>query len=327
MRRLGSALLIAIGIFGIALAVLLPTYVVSHSKKTPLDLNVVIRSTGSGQLLDATTNTVKTVQIRATRTVKTDSHDSDGKNTTVQEVLCLVIVSGPTPDCVRSSDPRILSVTTDRVTADRVTGEAVNIAKWGGNVNGNTSVKHSGMAYKWPIDSQKKTYQFFQPELKAAFPAVYQGEAKIDGLNTYIYQCDIPAQPYQVLDTFPGTLTDSRTVWVEPQTGAIIKGSEHIVQTISASGQVALDTTLTFDSPSVKAQADYATSKINALKVARIWAPLGAGVIGLLALIAGILLARRGDSSEGSRRVDGDGPDGSAAAESGGVSLLEGGHS
>jgi hypothetical protein len=173
------------------------------------------------------------------------------------------------------------------------------------------------MAYKWPIDAKKQTYQFFQPELKAAFPATYKGQATIDGLNTYIYECDIPASPYQILGSFPGTLQDNRTVWVEPRTGAIIKGSEHIVQTITQNNQLALDTTLTFDGPSIKAQADYAKNKINALKVAQIWAPLGAGIVGLIALIAGVLLARGGGGSAGSRRSgadDGvDAPAGSAS--------------
>jgi hypothetical protein len=297
MRRLASALLVAVGIFGIGVAILFPAYVVPHSKKTPLDLDVLIRSTGSGQLLNAATGKVETVQIRATRTVRTDSNASDGKYTTVQEVLCLVSVVGDTPDCLKSDDPRSLSVTTDRVTADRVSAEAVNLPKYNENVNGDSAVKHSGMAYKWPIDSKKKTYQFYQPEVKAAYPAVYKGTAEIDGLTTYIYECVITNVDYKVLDTFPGKIDDTRTVWVEPQTGAIIKGSEHIVQRITDPAQTALDTTLTFDDTSIKAQADYAKSKISALNVAKIWAPLGAGIIGLLALIGGILLSRGGPST------------------------------
>jgi hypothetical protein len=310
MRRLASALLIALGVFGLGLAILFPAYVVPHSKKTPLDLDVLIRSTGSGQLLNASTGKVESVQIRATRTVRTDSHASDGKYTTVQEVLCLVKVIGDTPDCLKSDDPRSMSVTTDRVTADRVSAEAVNIAKYHENVNGNGNVKHSGMAYKWPIDAKKQTYQFYQPEVKAAFPAVYKGTAQIDGLTTYIYECVITAHPYQVLDTFPGTIDDTRTVWVEPQTGAIIKGSEHIVQKITDPASTALDTTLTFDDKSIKEQADYAKDKINGLKIAQIWAPLGAGIIGLLALIGGVLLSR-GGSGSGARRTPHGSPTGS----------------
>ena len=312
MRRVTSVLLIAIGIFGLGLAVLFPAYVVPHSKKTPLDLDVVIRSTGSGQLLNSETGKIETVQIRATRTVRTDSSASDDKYTTVQEVLCLVKVEGDTPDCLKSTDPRSMSVTTDRVTADRVSGEAVNIAKFNENVNGNAKVQHSGMAYKWPIDAKKKAYQFFQPEVLKAFPAVYKGTAQIEGLTTFIYECVISAEPYRVLDTFPGTIDDTRTVWVEPQTGAIIKGSEHIVQKIIDPAETALDTTLTFDDASVKEQADYAKDKISQLNVAKIWAPLGAGVIGLLALVGGVLLARGGSSSTGSRRA----PEGSPSDNS-----------
>ena len=37
------------------------------------------------------------------------------------------------------------------------------------------------MTYKWPIDTQKKTYQFYQPDLAQAFPALYQGTATAGG--------------------------------------------------------------------------------------------------------------------------------------------------
>ena len=59
--------------------------------------------------------------------------------------------------------------------------EAVNIAKYGGNVNGDTSVPHSGMAYKFPIDTKKQTYQFFQTDVGKAYPATYQGRPSWPG--------------------------------------------------------------------------------------------------------------------------------------------------
>src|SRR6266581_1036474 len=48
----------------------------------------------------------------------------------------------------------------------------------------------------------------------------------------------------------PATNTYTRTVWVEPRTGVIVKGMEHQVQAL-VSGQVALDTTLTFDAKAI----------------------------------------------------------------------------
>jgi hypothetical protein len=272
-----------------------------------------LHSSGPAKVLDATTGQLKDVELRATRVVRTDSHASDSTNTTVNETLCIVIVQGPTPDCVPSSDPRLLSVTTDRVTTDRKSAEAVYVPGWGANVNGDTSVRHVGLAYKWPIDAQKKTYLFFNPDVKKAFPATYEGESKINGLTVYKYVSKTGVLPYKILGTLPGTYDDTRTVWVEPQTGAIIKGVESQVQTLTG-GQVALATTLTFDKSAIDYQTNFAKSKINDLRKAQIWLPIIAGVIGLAALIGGILLLRRPSKADGSGRHGqgglGSGPDG-----------------
>ncbi|MDT4925878.1 MAG: hypothetical protein QOG01_3591 [Pseudonocardiales bacterium] len=303
MRRTFGAVLIGLGLFGLVLAILMPTVVVNGSKKTPLDLDITQVSSGSAKLLDPETNQLKDVQLRATRVVKSDSHASDGTNTTVFETLCIVVVEGKTPNCLPSSDPRLLSVTTDRVTSDRRTAESVHVPKYHENVNGNTSVRHTGLSYKWPIDAQKKTYQFFSPDLGQAFPAVYQGTSTIKGLTVYKYVSETGTQPYKVNGLFDGTYTDTRTVWVEPHTGAIINGTEHQVQAIidknTNESSVALDTTLSFDQSAIDFQANFAKTKINDLKLAQIWAPLVLAIVGLAALVGGILLLRRRRGSSG----------------------------
>lgn len=325
MRKVAGVVLVGIGVFGILLAILLPTVAVPRSKKTPLDLNITIVSTGAAKLLDAASGETKTVQLKATRIVRSDSQKSDSTNTVVNESLCIVVVQANTPDCVPSSDPRLLSATTDRVAADRKTGKAVNDSKYGANVNGDKSVKHVGMGYKWPIDAKKKTYQFFNTDLKKAFPAKYLGTEKLQGLTVYKYVCDTGDQDYMISGIVSGKYNDTRTVYVEPKTGAIIKGVEHQVQTISG-GAVALDTTLTFDQQSQKNQADYARNKINQLKLASLYVPIIAGVLGIVLLVLGLMSMRNGrnrpaaaaagpavpqspaDSSERGARPNDDGP-------------------
>ncbi len=301
MRRIIATVLIGLGVFLLAMTVLLPTVVVDRSKKTPLDLNIRQVATGPAQLLDAKTNAPKQVRLRALRTVRTDSSASDGTNTTVVESLCIAVDDGNLPKyCVPSSDPRLLSVTTDRVTANRRSAESVHVAKYHESINGNTNVRHSGVTYKWPIDAQKKTYQFYQPDLAQAFPALYQGTATRRGLTVYKYVSDTGTHPFKVLGTLPGTYQDIRTVYVEPQTGAIIDGTERQVQKLS-DGRVALDTTLSFDKTSIDFQANYAKDKIDQLKLAQVWGPLIAGILGVIVLVLGILLLR------GRRRSGGDG--------------------
>lgn len=316
MRWISAVVLILLGVFGLTLAILLPTVVVPASKKTPLDLNITLHSSGPAKLLDATTGQIKTVRLRATRIVRSDSHASNRTNTTVNESLCIVIVQGITPDCVSASDPRLLSVTTDRVTTNRKSAEAVHVPGWGENVNGDTSVRHVGMAYKWPIDAQKKTYLFFNPDVKKAIPATYEGESKINGLTVYRYVSKTGVLPYKILGTLDGTYDDTRIVWIEPQTGAIIKGVEHQVQKLT-DGQLVLDTVLSFDKSAIDYQTNFAKTKINDLRKAQLWLPLIVGVLGLAALVGGILLARSSRGAGGPRDGDGDHGEGPTQPDSG----------
>lgn len=312
MRKIVGVVLIGIGLFGLALAVLLPTVVVSGSKKIPLNLNITLVSTGQAQVLDASSGKLQSVDLRATRVVQTDSKASNSTYTTVNETLCIVVVQGDTPNCFQQSptdpnrDKRLLSTTTDRVTVNRKTAEAANIAKYQESINGSSTmsgqpVKHQGIAYAFPIDTKKQTYQFFEPDLNKAFPATYQGTEKIKGLTTYKFVCVITGQPYLINGTFPGSYDDTRTVWVEPRTGVIVKGTEIQKQTM-ADGTVALNITspLTFDNNAQNYQAHFAKTKINQLQQAQVWGPLVGALVGVAALAGGVLLLRERRGRHGS---------------------------
>jgi hypothetical protein len=309
MRKALAAVLVALGLFGIVLTVLLPTVVVAKSKKTPLDLNITQISSGPAKVLDTTTNTLQNVRLRATRVVKTDTKASDDTNTTVFETLCIfVIQSSNPPKCPPKGDPSILSVSSDRVTGDRKSAESVHIPKYGEFVKDfgppDTSVRHVGLSYKWPIDAKKQTYQFFQPDVRQAFPAVYSGTDKVKGLTVYKYVCETGDQPYKVQGLYPGTYNDTRTVWVEPRTGVIVNGVEHQTQTL-ADGTLALDTTLSFDPSAIDFQSNYAKDKIDKLRQAQLWGPLITGILGAAALVGAYFLLRRRSSAGGDQGGEG----------------------
>src|SRR4051794_6363288 len=305
MRKASGAVLVGVGLFALVLAILLPTVVLHGSKKTPLDLNITQRAIATNaKVLDATTNQLATVNLRATRVVKTDSNASDSKNTTVFETLCVVIIKGNTPDCLRSNDPRLLSITTDRVTSNRKSGESVHVAKWNENVNGQPA-RHSGMTYKWPIDTKKQDYDFYMPDLLKAFKAKYEGTDRIAGLTTYKFVAYSGVQPYKVLGLFDGTYEDTTIAWVEPKTGAVLYGEEHQIQKINSpidpAGTLALDATFKFDKKSVDYQANYSKDAIKKLDAASKWGPIVLGVVALAAFIGAFFLLR-------SRKAQG-GPD------------------
>jgi hypothetical protein len=148
------------------------------------------------------------------------------------------------------------------------------------------------LTYKWPFDAKKQTYLFFDPISQQAPPAHFVGTEKLFGLNLYKYEAVISDVNLDVGPGIPGTYDDTRTVWVEPRTGTIVKGVEHQTRKL-ATGQTALDTTLTFDQPSQKSQADYAKNGIRKIDALTIWFPIIALIVGIAALVGGLALARR----------------------------------
>ncbi|HEY7047682.1 MAG TPA: DUF3068 domain-containing protein [Jatrophihabitantaceae bacterium] len=293
MRRVLGVVLIGLGVFGLVFAGLVRFWAYPNGEKTPLNLDIPIIATGPAQVYDATSGQLQSVQLRADRTVKVDSQASDSKNVVVNERLCIVIQKDNPPPCVSGHDPRLLSYTTDRVAADRKTAEAVNNPKYGENVNGDTSVKHVGLSYKWPFHVKKKTYQFFNPDVAIASPATYEGTEKINGLTLDKFVSVTSKMEADVFPGVPGYYTDTRTVWIDPVTGTIVKGNEHQLRQFRGGqldGQTAVDLNLTFDDATVKYQTNKAKDGRDQIELASFWLPLAGLLVGVLALAGGILL-------------------------------------
>jgi hypothetical protein len=294
VRKALTLVLVLVGVFCLVLAALLRFYAPSKAEKTPLNLDIKQVATGPAKLLNAATGTLEDTNLIATRRVRTDSVLSDSKVTVIQETLCLVKDIGNPPECVDAQDSqhRLVSFTTDKVAADRKTAESVNDPKYHTNINGDANAQHVGLTYKWPFNAKKQTYKFFDPVSAQAPDAKYLGTEKIEGLKLYKYEAVIDTIDLPVSQGIPGKYSDTRTVWVDPVTGVIVKGIEHQIRTL-ADGTPALDTTLTFDDPSIKYQARQAKdgrSKINQLTVLL---PLILLVVGLLAIAGAVVLLRR----------------------------------
>ncbi len=294
MRKALAIIVIGVGVFLLVLAAGLRFWAPSRAEKTPLNLDIKLVSTGPATILDVATGQPQQTTLNATRRVRTDSTRSDSKVTVVQETLCIVKAVDNPPECVSAQDPqhRLVSFTTDRVAADRKSGESVNDSKYGENVNGNTSVKHVGLSYKWPFHAKKQSYKFYDPSSGQAPDARYVGSSKLAGLTVYQYQADINDIDLPVAQGVPGKYSDSRTVWVDPVTGVIVKGSEHQVRKL-ADGTTALDTTLTFSQAAINYQAKQAKDGQHKITVLTVVLPLVGLLLGLVALVVGVLLLRR----------------------------------
>ncbi|MDQ1742365.1 MAG: hypothetical protein QOE23_704 [Pseudonocardiales bacterium] len=295
MRKTLIAVLVGLGVFGLLAAGLFRFYVPSRVEKTPLNLDITQVATGPAKLFNAETGKVEDVPLRAVRKVLTDSAASDSKVTVIEESLCVVKdVDNPPMPCVDSHDAqhRLLDQTTDRVAADRKSAESSNDPRYATNINGDTSATHTGLTYKWPFHAKKVSYKFFDPISRQAPDARFIGTDKIHGMTMYKYEAVIPTLDLPIGKDIPGTYSDTRTVWIEPLTGVIVKGIE-VQKRNFPDGSVALDSTLTFDQASIDYQAKQAKDGRNSLRLVTLVLPLVLLLVGLAALVGAFLLYRR----------------------------------
>jgi hypothetical protein len=298
MRRALPYVLAGIAVFLVAVAVLLRFYALPRLLVTPLDQFAETIATGTGTTFDpATLSEREGVDLTAHRTVRGDVAASTRTVGVWDESLV-----------VTDSDNTLINATTDRVAWDRHTGEAVNCC--GENVNG-VPTEHEGLSYKFPFNAEKKTYQFFDTTAKQAFPIDFKGTEELEGLTVYRYEQTIGPVQIGELEV-PGSLvgdpstpsveapryySNTRTVWVEPLTGIIVKGAEQQQQTLRDSAgtdQVTLiEVTLTFDNDTVKRQADLAKDGRSQAQLVGVWLPLIALILGLVIGVVAFLLIRR----------------------------------
>jgi hypothetical protein len=83
------------------------------------------------------------------------------------------------------------------------------------------------------------------------------------------------------------------TLWVEPVTGAIIKGAQHALQWTTNQGQFVTtlaDTNFVNNQASVRHTADQVREKLGQLILVRFWLPILGPVIGVALLIVGLIM-------------------------------------
>jgi hypothetical protein len=301
VRKILVPVLVALGIFSLVLAGLLRFYAPSRVEKAPLDLLVPQQAaTGPAKVYNVQAGKLEDVQLKATRQVVTDSAASDSKVAVLQVTLCIVKVIDDPPFCGDGpKDPRIVRVIVDRAPADRKTGLAVNGSKYGENIDG-APIKHVGLTYKFPFHSKKTTYKFFDVNSKLAADARFIGTDKVKGLNTYKYEAVIDKVPLEVAGGVPGVYSDTRTVWVEPRTGAIVKGTQHQVRTTTA-GTLVFEADLAFTDATIDHQSKLAKDGLSKLRLLTVFGPLTLLLVALLAFAGAFLLYRRRTGGDGHR--------------------------
>lgn len=327
---LGAALLIA--------ALLLSTYTKSRVAKIPLDIDATLISDGSGEAFDP-------ASLNAERFVV----DRDVPLTMQQQVsveapsnadVVTLQVGSTLRRTDRQQDTGLLLAMVDTVTVDRSTAMAVSSDNNpGGAVQRPRGIEddqpptsialpHDGLTYRFPFDTEKTSYQLFDPIAQKSYDANYEGEEDVNGLTTYkftqnvgydadgklvepvkyssLYEDDADSQvtarasmwgvegePDEPI-TMSRYYAAQRSMWVDPVSGTIVKSEDHSHHYYARN---ALEPEVTFVEYRVSSTEDTVESQVAAARAERdrvsLWSrilPITFTAIGLVALVGGALL-------------------------------------
>ena len=242
MRK--SAVVIGFGAFFLTLALLLKFFAYDRLAIIPIDQNTSqTLSDPDASYFDVPSLTFKKGEVKTVLTVVADKAASEqqGDNTVV---LNKWQYTNPA-DRMRAGNkdqtgkPTVMDGYEHHVAIDRNSGLPVHCCNE--SING-TPAPFDGNIIKLPFNTQKRSYPWWDSTLNRAIPLNYQGEEKIQGLSTYRFTSEIPEQVYKKEET-PGfvfgmardsagqnadrSYQNTRTLWVEPETGIVIKASEH----------------------------------------------------------------------------------------------------
>lgn len=171
------------------------------------------------------------------------------------------------------------------------------------------SLDHEGYYFKLPFNTQQQDYDYWDSSLQQTRPMVFDGEDEIDGMAVYRFVQEI--EPSDIDDvSAPGSLfgldepsveadrmyANTRTIWVEPNTGVVIRGQEEqdaYLEYEDQKGPVVTKGTIAFTDEQVAANVEQYTSKASALNLVRNVIPIWGGLAGVVLLVVGALMMRR----------------------------------
>jgi hypothetical protein len=257
MRRVIGYVCLFLGGLVFLLGVLARPVIYHNLATVPLDQKTTLRSVGEHmtalEISKTGVRVIKDATLENFKIVLGVPGKAKGNNAFWQYVVVSKEVGG-----------KVLDQSQEGVSFDRVSGEATNCcgdfksAPTPEDVNKiNDNYKHKGLFFKFPFDTQKTTYLWWDGDLGRAEPMKYLRTEKVQGVQTYVFQQKSGPEVYGKQKGVPGELFHSkkpvdanlvyentRTLYVEPNTGIIIKGVEQQNKRLEAPGYAAVPTTI-----------------------------------------------------------------------------------
>ncbi|GHD22691.1 hypothetical protein GCM10007147_17280 [Nocardiopsis kunsanensis] len=242
MRRTVAVVLIALGVFCLAMAPLMRTWVASSLMKTPLDYYSELVNTGQADYFNIEdVEQVEDAEVEAHTTVRADVASSSDETVVWDQFTW--IKDGETDFGISS--------TSRRAGHDRVTGEGVDCCD---PMVDDESVTQNGQLWKFPFFTEQRDYEFYETTVRETLPIEFDGVETIDGVEAYRF---VQTVEPTVIDeqTVPrevaglegdGDVTGdveysvTRTYWIEPNSGAPINLSEDQKRVVVVDGEEVL---------------------------------------------------------------------------------------
>jgi len=199
-RRWWPIPLALLGLAALAAAAFLAWSVAPDRTQLPADYSATRDITGTANALlsqpaleagDAGGALITNLPVTGQRTVRVVS--TSGRAAQVQEERVLTVDGQPI-----GSGSATYAV--DRLSLEPATSVP---ADW-------TVDSHAGLTVAFPVDAERRDYAIWVPDMQTTAPLRFVREESREGVNTYVYQVDVPETPIQnpaVLSTLPSGLS------------------------------------------------------------------------------------------------------------------------
>lgn len=319
MRRFIPPVLVGLGVFLLLGAALIKFYAYPKLAVAPIDQDSVTELTAEGA-------TVFDTDPSFLREVRTDLSVA---STTRGNVDASEEVSDDHGDPARvwlgtttitDSDGVIRSQSKDSTVFDANTAENLESEEHSwieDEADVRTPIERTGLAYKFPFDTEQKTYAWWDDTIRATVDMEFVEETEIEGLPVYVFEGEIPETVVGTMEVPAGVISEpgtenleadttyanTRTFSIEPETGVIIDRREQQRSTLQYDGDERVITTeadLSYTDAQVSANVDEYQGKASALGLTSGVLPIVVALLGLLLVGGGVLLGRRAGQGSGS---------------------------
>lgn len=216
--RILACILVGLGAFLLAVAILIPTYGMSKLAKTPLDLEATTIAKANGSVLNSQALLAGKAEVNTnvplvSQRFVTSEDPADADVVTIQNGQTLRRTD-------KQGDTGLLTAFVDRVTVDRKTAMPTNDPVGTIQTQANQpaeEVPRDGLQYRFPFNSEKKAYPFFDVTARTTNDINFVEETEINGLKVYHYNQTIePVDLSKVANLPTNKLTLPADTWGVP---------------------------------------------------------------------------------------------------------------